>query len=500
MNRLQLFWLLRRNNKLAFRRNPAYEQSVVAKVMMVIGGGFMAAYLIFFAVLFSSMANADAEPATYLLLLPLLMLIDFGMRFAVQQTPLMLVKPYMLLPVPSRSVIDTFLATSLVSAYNCVWLSFYLPYSFIVLCGCATWGEALIVLLSGMLLVMFNSQWYLLVRTLTRRSVLWWILPLALNAVYFVPLMSFQDDSKVSMVFEDVMEQIVTFGSTWWFVLLCLLALVAIVMLNRWMQCRYVNDEIAREQKKPAALKTVSRFTFLERFGIAGEYLKLELKSVMRNKAVRGRVIMSLVLISVLSLLIAYTDMYDGRMMLNFWCYYCFSLYGLTTLAKVMCPEGNYIDLLLVHRENILALLKAKYYFHICVLFVPLLLMMPAVIAGKFSLMMMLAYMLLTSGPLMLVLFQLAVYNKQTLPLDQNITGKNNVENGIQTIVVLASMLVPLALVAACVLVFDEQTAYWVLMLLGLLFTLAHPWWLRNIYSRMMRRKYENLEGFHASR
>ena len=36
--------------------------------------------------------------------------------------------------------------------------------------------------------------------------------------------------------------------------------------------------------------------------------------------------------------------------------------------------------------------------------------------------------------------------------------------------------------------------------LLGLILTIAHPLWLRNIYLRMMQRKYQNLEGFHASR
>ena len=498
MNRFQLFKLLRRNNNLAFRRNPAYEQSVAAKVMMVIGGGFMAAYLIFFAVMFSMMANESAEPGMWLMLMPLLMAIDFGVRFGIQQTPMMLAKPYLLMPVPSHSVIETFLITSLLSGYNWTWLFFFVPYCFIVLCGCATWSAALVVLVSGMLIVLINSQWYLLVRTLTQRSLLWWLLPLAVYAAYFVPLFM-EADSEVAF-FEDAVEAVVEFGSTWWFVLVCAASLVAIFMLNRWMQFRYVKEEIAREQKKPAALKSVTKFTFLERFGLDGEYLKLELKSVMRNKAIRARVITALALIIVLTLLIAYTDVYDGPMMLNFWCYYCFSLYGLTTLAKVMSPEGNYIDLLLVHRENILSLLKAKYYFHVAILLVPLILMLPAIIAGKFSLMMMVAYMLVTSGPLMMGLFQLAVYNKQTLPLDQKITGKNNVENGVQTFVVMAAMFVPLALVALLVLLFDEQTAYWILTAIGLAFTLAHPWWLRNIYERMMQRKYENLEGFHASR
>jgi hypothetical protein len=220
----------------------------------------------------------------------------------------------------------------------------------------------------------------------------------------------------------------------------------------------------------------------------------------MRNKAIRSRVIMSLTLITVFSLLISYTSIYDGRMMLNFWCFYCFGLYGMTTLVKVMGPEGNYIDLLMTNKENTLMLLKAKYYFHVAILFVPLLLMLPAVIAGKFSPLMMLAYLLLSSGLLYFTLFQLAVYNKQTLPLNEKITGKNNVENGIQLIIQLVAMITPLVLVSVLILLVNEDFAYIVLSIVGLIFTLTHPIWLRHIYVRMMKRKYENLEGFRASR
>ena len=165
-----------------------------------------------------------------------------------------------------------------------------------------------------------------------------------------------------------------------------------------------------------------------------------------------------------------------------------------------MGSEGNYIDLLMVHEENILALLKAKYYFHVGILVVPLLLMLPAVIAGKFSILMMVAYMLLSSGVLYCVLFQLAVYNKQTVPLNQKLTGKNSVENGFQLLIEMAAMFAPLVLVSVMILLFEESTAYIVLALLGLVFTIAHPLWLRNVYRRMMARKYENLEGFHATR
>lgn len=471
---------------------------MVAKVMMYIGAGVMAVYLIMFGVIFSGLANEEAEPAMWLVIMPLLMLIDFGSRFAFQQTPLMLVKPYILLPMPVKSVIETFLASSLMASYNWMWLCFFLPYCFIILCGYASLGATLAVLISGMLIVLINSQWYLLVRTLTRRSMLWWLLPLAVYAIYFVPLFTMKDKSDT--LFDTAMDVVVAFGSTWWFVLLCAALLVGFFMLNRWLQFRYVYEEISRDDKKEGAMKHVSQFSFLERYGQTGEYLKLELKSIFRNKVVRARVLMSLGLIVMLSLLIAYTDMYDGKMILNFWCYYCFAIYGMTALVKVMGPEGNYIDLLMVHEENILSLLKAKYYFHVAILVVPLLLMLPAVIAGKFSILMMVAYMLLSSGVLYCVLFQLAVYNKQTIPLNAKLIGKNNVESGFQLVIEMLAMFAPLVLVAIMILLFEESTAYIVLAVLGLLFTLAHPWWLRHVYRRMMLRKYDNLEGFHATR
>ena len=273
-----------------------------------------------------------------------------------------------------------------------------------------------------------------------------------------------------------------------------------LLVINRNVQFDFIYQEITREEKKPAAIKHVTQFTFLERFGQNGEYLKLELKSIMRNKAIRARVIMSLALIVMLSALISYTDVYDGMMVLNFWCYYCFSIYGMTALTKIMGPEGNYIDLLMTQRENILALLKAKYYFHVAILIIPLLIMLPAVIEGKFTIMMMLAYMFLTSGLGYFIMFQLAVYNKQTLPLDAKLTGKNNVESGLQLLIEMVAMFAPLIIVGGMLLIMDETTAYTIMAVLGLLITIAHPVWLRNIYQRMMKRRYTNMEGFHASR
>lgn len=496
MKRISLFRLLRHHEHLAFRRSPAFEQSMVAKVLMLLGGGFFVIYLIVYGTIFASIAASEQEPGFIFGLLPFLLVFDFFIRFMVQQTPVMLVKPYMLLPLPSHSVIDLFLVSSLFSVYNWLWLSFFLPYIIIVVAGGATWGMALHLLLSGMVLVLLNSQIYLMVRTLVGRSLLWWFLPVLIYGVYFLPLF-FDSGGKM---FSDWADAVVEYGSQPWAFAVFAAVFALLLLINRKMQFAYVFEEISKQEKAPVVIKKVSQFAFLNTFGETGEYLKLELKSIFRNKAIRSRFISSLSLIIVFSALVAYTDIYNGRMMLNFWCYYCFTLYGVTALVKIMGPEGNYIDLLMTQREHILTLLRAKYYFHCAILLIPLLVMLPAVIEGKFTVLMMLAYMLTASGMLYFIMFQLAVYNKQTLPLDQKLTGKAQVENGIQLVLELVALLLPVFIVSVLLILFEESTAYIILMIIGLLFTLAHPLWLRNVYGRLMKRRYENLEGFHASR
>lgn len=494
MTRLQLFFLLRRHDKLRERRNPAFDQNRVAKIVTYVGAVLASLYLIFIGVGLGFAADQSQEPAFLLIVTPVFLTIDFLLRFVAQQTPAMLVKPYVLLPLPRTAVVETFLVRSLLNGYNWIWFCLFVPYAVVALAtGVATIGEALLVVLVGMVLILANSQWYLIVRTLIHSSLLWWLLPLAVYAAYYVPIVVYH--SAVADLLGSWL--LSPFG-----LLGALVLLAGLFCVNRWLQTKFVYLELTRSEKKERSLKNVSQFTFLERFGQTGEYLKLEVKSIMRNKAIRSRVLMSLGIIVMFTLLLAYTDIYDGQYMQSFWCYYCFALYGMTTLVKVMSAEGNYIDLLMTQRENILMLLKAKYYFHVVILLVPCVLMLPAVIAGKFSPMMMLGFLLFSAGPLYCVLFSLAVVNKQTLPLNAKMTGKGNVENGIQLLLQLAAMFVPLVLVAVLLLVSggNEYVTYGTLAVIGLAFIVVHPWWLRLVYRGMMRRKYVNLEGFHATR
>ena len=492
MNKWSLFRLLRSHVNLSYKRSPAFDQNRWAKVLMYFGGAFFALYLIIYGTAIG--AAADGEAGTIISLMVVILPIDFLLRFIFQSTPAMMVKPYILLPISRYTAIECFLLSSHISGYNFLWLAMFVPYTIIVIAGGASWVAALMVLLLSLLCIILNSQIYLFFRTLVNRNVLW-ILPGI--ALYALPYLPFAFDSK-GKLFKKMLDTVQEHGADWWMLPAILFLLAVLFFVNRHFQFKYVYEEISKKKEKE--LKKVSDFKFFNRFGIVGEYLKLELKANIRNKVMRSRTIMSLALVVAFSLLVAYTPVYDNPMMTNFWCLYCFAIYSVTSLIKIMGQEGNYIDLLMVHHESILSILKAKYWFYCVVLIVPFILMLPAVFTGKFTLLMLTAYMLLTAGFIHFIIFQLAIYNKQTLPLQQKITGKGNIENGMQIVIELVALLGPGIIVGVGYLTVGLTATYIFMCVTGLALVLTSSLWLRNIYNRMMQRRYENLEGFHATR
>ena len=271
-----------------------------------------------------------------------------------------------------------------------------------------------------------------------------------------------------------------------------------LIFINRRLQFISVYDELSKNEV--TTIKHVSQFNQFDRFGLVGEYLKMEVKSIMRNKNIKKGFITAIILIVVFSLLISFTDVYQGGMT-KFLAIYNFAIVGAMLLIKVMCYEGNYIDCLMVHKESIMSLLKAKYVFSSSLLILPLLLMIPTVVMGKCTLLMLIGIMLLTAGPIHASFLYMSIFNKQTIPLNTKFIGKGGFENNyIQILVEFAAFLLPLVLINLMPLLFGETGGAISIMVIGLLFIGLSPYWIRDIYKRMMKRRYENLESFHASR
>ena len=497
MNKIKLFFLLRKNVKLSNKRNVMFEANQYGKFFGYIIMAILSIEFIALGTFFGWLAAKEQTPEMVLFFMPFLLILDFGGRFATQQTPMMLVKPYLLTPISKYSAIECFLIQQLLDGGNFVWMTLFLPYTFIVWCGGMTGWAAIGMLCLMHLMVLVNSQWYLLIRTLVNQSIFWWALPIVLIGSVVLPFFILSDN-QIDALFDFLGDHIGSHVFSWWTFAVIAIIFAILFAINRHMQMGLIYDEISKKEK--TKLKHVSEFKALNRFGQIGEYLKLEIKSTMRNKAIRSRFIQGICFITFFSLAISFLDIYRSSFERNFFCLYCFLFFGSVNLTKVMCPEGNYIDLLMVHEENILTLLRAKYYYYCGVLLLPFLITLVPIIMGKFSLIMVLSYLFMVTGPIYLILFQMAVYNKQTLPLNEKLTGKNQMENKWQIIVSLGTMFAPVAIISLLQFIFSADVAYWIMFLLGAAITLTEPYWMRNIYRRMMVRRYENLEGFHASR
>lgn len=499
MNRFQLFRELRRHIKLGEKRSPVYEQNKTAKAVIYLMSGFMMLYLVFISVMFSMIAN-DSRSFTaceFLFgLLPFILVADFLFRFIGQQTPAQLIKPYLLLPIPKHACVESFILSSMVTPNNLIWLLITVPYAFMSILFSSGFWTALGFVVGFQLIIIINSQNYMLWRTLINRKIFWWIAPVIIYASMFIPWIVKNFDAMFD-TFADIGEGV---GS--WIILYflgILLVLALFFMINRYVQYHFTYLDTTGSRN--TQLKRVSEFRQLERFGETGEYLKLEVKSIMRNKNMRNSFIYSTIFTIFLSLLISYTDIYDGSFSSKFFMVYVFIINGGMLLVKIMGAEGNYIDGLMIHKENILQLLHAKYYFYCALLFLPFLIMLPTVFMGKYTILMLVAMMAFAAGPVFCVLMQMAVWNKQTIPLNSKLVSKGSVEtNWFAFGAEMAAMFAPVLIISVLQLFLSETATYVTMLVLGLIVIALRNIWMRNIYHRFMARRYDNMESFRATR
>ena len=502
MNNLQIYRLIKHHIRLGERRSPIFERNRSAKYIVYFMIAFWALYLMFLGVILFLAAKSSKSATSVEFFgagIPFILTMDFLIRFMMTQTPAQQVKPYVLLPLPKFACIDCFLINSLLNSYNLFWFFLFVQFAFLAVLFSEGFFIFVGFLFGWWILMLLNSQWYLLVRTLVNEHIWWWVLPITVYAGIYSPLYLGGDNSfdKFSDVFAAVQSGLSNWHPVAYLIVFAIILLLLYV--NRRMQFAFVYHELSKvEQVK---LKTVSEFKYFDRFGLIGQLMKLEIKSIMRCKTIRSRFIQSICIVILFSTIMSFSSIYDHNIfMSNFICLYNFSIFGAMMLSQIMGPEGNYIDGLMVHKENILSLLRAKYFLNVLVMLLPLVLMIPTLLTGKISLLMVFTYLFMTTGPIYMCFFQMAIYNKQTVPLNDKMLGKAGTNSFVQSLIVMGSFFVPILLYYALTTLLGINLGLVVMMIIGITITLLNSLWLRNIYNRLMLRRYENMDGFRMSK
>lgn len=494
---MNLFLELRKHGKLAEKRNPMYESSRFAKFWMYLMFIFWAGYLIMFGTMFSFALDEGATEPYHVLNagLPFILFLDFLLRLPFQKTPTQEVKPYLLLPVKRRRLTDCLLVRSGMSGFNLFWLFMFVPFALLTVTKFYGIFGVLTYCAGIWLLIVFNNYWYLLCRTLIGERIWWVLLPLAvyggLAAALFIP-----DESPLFDLSTDVGEGFIT-GNPLTF--LGVFAAIAVLwFINHTLMGKLFYNEINKVED--TKVKHVSEYKFLDRYGEIGEYMRLELKLMLRNKICKNSLRSIVCLVIMFSCLLSFTEVYDGEGMKNFIMVYNFVIFGILFLSPLMTYEGNYIDGLMSRKESIYTLLRAKYILYSIAILIPLLLMIPAMATGKLAVLSCIAWAIFVAGCIYFCLFQLAVYNHRTTDLNSKMTSRQNMGTGLQNLITGAALGVPLLLNVALQALFGSTVTAWILLAIGAAFILTSRFWLKNVYHRFMKRRYKNMEGFRDSR
>lgn len=494
---MNLFNELRKHGKLAAKRHPMYDKNRFGRYLMIAMSVFWAGYLVFFGMTFAFAFNTESMEPYHLLNsgLVFVLALDFLLRFPFQKTPTQEVKPYLLLPVRRNRILDFLLIRSGLSSFNLLWLFLFVPFAIITLPKYFGVGGVITYSIGIWLLMILNNYWFLLCRTLMGEHLGWALLPLlaygGIAAAIFVPEKSLVADFFMDLGEGYIEGNLLAFGGT-------LLAIVGMWLVNRKLMSGLVYAELNKVED--TKVKNVSEYKFFEKYGEVGEYMRLELKMLLRNKVCKHSLRMVILVVVAFSLVLSFTELYDSIGMKNFITVYNFILFGLMFLSTVMSYEGNYIDGLMSRKESIYNLLRAKYMLYSAGILIPFVLMIPAIVMGKVELITAISWAFFTVGFIYFGMFQLVVYNVKTIPLNAKLIGRQNTGTAMQNIIGSAAFGVPLLLYFLFQALFGEIITAWILLITGLAFILTSRYWLKNVYNRFMKRRYKNMEGFRDSR
>jgi hypothetical protein len=495
---MNIFLELRKQGNLASKRNPVFEKSKTAKIWIYIGVAFWACYLLFFGVTLGTAFRGEHiyrnQLISILATIPFILVIDFLIRFPFQQTPTQEVKPYLLLPVHKQRIIDFLLLRSGLDTFNLFWFFFFVPFAGFTVIGHFGILSFFSYLICVWLLIIINNYWFLLCRTLINEHLVWALLPLAFYGG-IITLVFLPDKFPATNMLLNVGEGYLNFNLLYIIPTIAIIALLWVI--NSKVMGKLIYKEVNRTED--TKIKHLSEYKFLDRYGLLGEFFRLELKMLLRNKATKVTMRMIIIIVILFCSIMSFTPVYNDAFGRYFVTTYAFCALATTLLQRIMSFEGNYIDGLMVRKECILTLLKAKFYLAMLFIIIPFCLLIPAIVNGKITLLFVLAVGLFSAGAVHFLLFQLAVYNTETVPLNSKVTSRQS-SSSIQKIITFVSLLAPMGIFPLVEWACGPTIGDSIMLAIGVGFILTSNIWLRNIYKRFMARRFANMDSFRNSR
>jgi len=269
-----------------FRRSSYFEAALAIKILMVLGILYFGGIAIFLGAIgykILQKAVPDVDPLLTLnQFLIYWILFDLGLRYFIQQMPVLNIKPLMIIPIKREQVVKFLLLRTSTSFFNILPLLFFIPFSIALLIE----GYNYLYVLgwfAGIVSLIFMNNY---VTYLINKTNLYFAIILGV-AFIMIALQKYEifDITDYAYIFFHGM-----YTKPIWVlipVILCLLAYYA--NYKYYLNHFYIDGAVSKKEEKVRALD----LKFIDNLGNVAPFLKNDIKMIVRNARPKQVLIMS---------------------------------------------------------------------------------------------------------------------------------------------------------------------------------------------------------------
>jgi len=475
----------------AARRSPVFGKSLGIKVLMGFVFFIISLELLGFAFYVGkSLAEKGGNPLDELLSYFIYFLFSMLLlRSLVQKLPAMAVIPYLLLPIKKSRLVNFVLTKSLYNILNIIPVLVLFP------------------ILISISQFMSSSQVWLIFATLI-------ICDLFINylAIYIKRV-----QIKYEIVFYIFLLFIVLFGLVDYFNLIDIKALsttlfksifsqpyLLLIPLFLFFGAYYLNyrllfnhfslEEFSKGNESSKG--SLSKLTYLERFGKIGEFMLLEMKMIVRNKRTRTQLLMFPLFALYGFMFYPKPDMLESTSFLIFVGLFMTGGFSMSFGLYFFAWESSHFDLILTSNSSYLNYIRSKFNLMVLTSVIMYLLILPYTYYGSYILLVNTVTVIFNIGVNTIVMLYFACNNRKFMDLSRGSAFNFQGVSGQHFVLMLPLLVLPIIIYAPFGIAGVPKLGLALVGVIGLFGIIFHEKLLLAVTKRFISKKYKMAEGF----
>ena len=416
--------------------------------------------------------------------------IDIIARFFLQDLPTLTIKPYLIQNIQRRELIRFLNMRSLISFFNLLPILLFFPFVLTAITAKFGGGTALVFLIAVSGFILANHYIILYVKRKMELNNGWlvgfFILCVALVLADYYKIFS------ISRISNALFSTFLT--RPWVCVFPVLFSVAAFINNDRFL----LNNLYIEEKDDNQFANNTNNLRFLDRYGIIGELIALDLKLIWRNKRPRTMILYSMILIFYGFIFyvpknLANTSHWWGLMFAGLF------ITGITLFhygSFLFSWQSNFFDGLMTTNLPIQSYLKGKWFLLSSMSSALLVITSFYGLIDSKLILIQLACYLYNIGVNVIVLMYFATWNYKSMDLSRGSMMNYQASGIVQWLFTLLLVLIPAAIYFCFYYLTGPWSAIIVLGLVGLISLLMRDWWIILITKEFKKRKYSILQGF----